>query len=69
MPLLTVVLILVAVGVVVTLLKRHGGKIVDEPYLTWIVWLILIATAIWLLQIIGVFDYFRAVPMPSMRGR
>lgn len=67
MPLLTVVIILICVGVIVTLLKRYGGRAIDQPYLTWIVWLILVVTAIWLLSVIGVFDYFRAVPMPTLR--
>ena len=67
MPLLTVVIILVCVGVIVTMLKRYCGRVIDEPYLTWVVYLILIATLVWLLSIIGVFDYFRAVPMPTLR--
>lgn len=66
-PLLTVILVLLAVGVLIKLLKMYGSKAVDEPYLTWIVWLVIVATAIWLLNIVGVLDYFRAVPMPTLR--
>jgi hypothetical protein len=69
MSLLAVIVVLICVGVVASLLKRHGGKVIDEPYLTWIIWLIVIATLVWLLNIIGVFDYFRTVPMPTLRGR
>lgn len=69
MPLLTVVLVLVVVGLAVTALKKYGAGRIDEPYLTWITWLIIVATALWLLNIIGVFDYFRAVPMPTLRGK
>jgi hypothetical protein len=69
MPLLTVIVVLLAVGILVTALQKYGGMLIAEPYLTWICWLIVIATAIWLLGIIGVFDYFRAVPMPTLHGR
>jgi hypothetical protein len=67
MPLLTVVIVLICVGVVVTLLQKYGEAWIAQPYLRWIIVLIVIATALWLLNIIGVFDYFRAVPMPSLR--
>ena len=67
MPLLTVIVVLVAVGILIHFLRLYGGRVIDEPYLTWILWLVVIATAIWLLQIVGVFDYFRAVPMPTLR--
>lgn len=67
MTLLAVILTLIAVGVVATLLQRYGGRVIDQPYLSWIIWLIIIATALWLLNVIGVFSYFSNVPMPTMR--
>lgn len=69
MPLLTVILVLVAVGIVIHLLNRYGGMVIDQPYLQWIIILVVIATALWLLNLVGVFDYFRAVPMPTLRGK
>ena len=56
-------------GIVCTALKRYGGLVIAEPFLTWIIWLIIIATVLWLLNLIGVWDYFRAVPMPTLRGK
>jgi len=69
MPLGPVLVMLIAVGIVVTLLNRFGGRAIDQPYLSWIVSLILIATALWLLQLLGVFDYVRTIPLPSLRGK
>jgi uncharacterized membrane protein (DUF485 family) len=67
MPLITVVLTLVTVGIVLFLLTKYGAQFMDPTILKVVWWLIVVCTIIWLLQLTGIFSYFANVPFPRVR--
>jgi hypothetical protein len=67
MPLITVVLTLVAVAIVLFLLMKYGGQVMDATILNIIWWIIVVCTVIWVLRLTGIFGYFENVPFPTVK--
>lgn len=61
MPLLTVVLILLAVGILVGLINKYGPPYVAPNIIQLINVVVIIACIIWLCKIFGVWQYLSGV--------
>jgi ABC-type dipeptide/oligopeptide/nickel transport system permease subunit len=61
MPLLTVVLILIAVGILLALVNKYGPPYVDGTILRIINIVVILAVIVWLLKIVGVWEYLSKV--------
>jgi hypothetical protein len=57
MPLITVVLVLIAVGVLLWLINRFGSPYIDGTILKILNAFVIIVVIIWLLRILGVWAY------------
>ena len=67
MDLLTFVATIIAVIIVCGALRRFGPKVwIDESFLGWLIWFIIIVTVLWALKVLGVFSYFSNVTMPHL---
>ena len=61
MPLLTVVLVLIVVGVLLTLVNKYGPPYIDPKILTLINIVVMVAVILWVLQVFGVWAYLSKV--------
>lgn len=61
MPLLTVVLVLAAVGIGLFCLKKYGASIIDAEIIKIINIVVIVAVVLWLLYLFGVMDYINTV--------
>jgi hypothetical protein len=61
MPLITVVLVLIAVGVLLWLINRFGSPYIDGTILKILNAFVIIVVIIWLLRILGVWAYLSKV--------
>ena len=61
MPLLTVVLILAAVGIGLLCLKKYGASIIDAELIKIINVVVIVAVVLWLLYLFGIMDYINAI--------
>jgi len=61
MPLLTVVLVLIVVGVLLMLVNRYGAAFIDGTMLKLINIVVIVAVILWLLKVFGVWDYLSKV--------
>ena len=61
MPLLTVVLVLLVVGILLALIENFGPPYLDATILRIIQFVVILATILWLLKIFGVWAYLGKV--------
>jgi hypothetical protein len=61
MPLLTVVLVLLVVGVLLALINYYGPPYVDAKFLRLINIVVVVAAVIWLLKVFGVWAYLSTI--------
>jgi hypothetical protein len=61
MPLLTIVLVLLVVGVLLALVNKYGPPYVDGGILRIINIVVIVAVVIWLLRVFGVWAYLSKV--------
>jgi len=61
MPLLTVVLVLIVVGVLLALVNRYGPPYIDIKFLRLINIVTIVAAIIWLAKVFGVWDYLTKI--------
>lgn len=61
MPLLTVVLVLLVVGVLLALINMYGPPYVDAKFIRLINIVAVVASILWLLKIFGVWAYLSRV--------
>lgn len=61
MPLLTIILVILAVGVLVALINKYGSPYIDTKFLWLINAVAIIGTIVWLLAVLGVWDYLRKI--------
>jgi hypothetical protein len=61
MPLLTIVIVLIVVGVLLALVNRYGPPYIDGKFVTFINVVCVIATIIWLLKVFGIWEYLSKV--------
>lgn len=61
MPLLVVVLVLIAVGVLLSLVNRLGPPYIAPSYIKLINIVSIIATVIWLAKVFGVWEYLTKI--------
>jgi len=61
MPLLTVVIVLLVVGVLLALVNNYGPPYVDGKMLRLINIVVIIAVILWLLRVFGVWNYMSQV--------
>jgi hypothetical protein len=61
MPLITVVLVLIAVGVLLALINTYGKAYIDATILRILNAFVIIVVIIWLLRILGVWAYLSKV--------
>ena len=61
MPILTIILVLLAVGALVALINNYGSPYVDAKFIKLINFVAIVGTIIWLLFILGVWDYLKRV--------
>jgi len=61
MPLITVILVLIVVGVVLTLVNRYGKEYIDATILRILNIFVIVVVIIWLLRILGVWAYLSKV--------
>jgi len=61
MPILVVVLVFVAIGILLTLLNKYGPPLIDPTILKILNAVIIIATLIWLLKVSGIWAYLARV--------
>jgi len=66
MPLLTVILVLIAVGVALYFFNTLPVPI-DPRFKQLINWIVIVAVVVWLLNLFGVFALFGAVKFPSLK--
>ena len=66
MSLLTVILILIAVGVAMYFFNTLPVPI-DARFKQLINWIVIIAVVLWLLNLFGIFALFGAVKFPSLK--
>lgn len=68
MNLLSLILVLVAVALIYGLLTKYGEKVgLNGTIIWWLGVVILVVTAIWLLNVFGIFDLVRRVPVPTAK--
>jgi len=68
MDLILLVVVLVVIGVLLSLLTKFGNEWMDPTIARILWWVIIIATVIWLLNVLGVLDYVRTVKVPTLRN-
>lgn len=61
MPLLTVILVLIVVGVLVAVVNKYGPEYIDVKFIRFINIVAVIATIIWLAKVFGVWDYLMTI--------
>jgi hypothetical protein len=61
MPLITVILVLIVVGVVLALINTYGSPYIDAPILRILNVFVVVVIIIWLLRILGVWAYLSKV--------
>lgn len=61
MPLLTVVLVLLVVGVLLAVINMYGSPYIDAKILKIINAVVIIAVILWLLRVFGVWAYISQV--------
>jgi len=61
MPLLTVVLVLIVVGVLLMLVNKYGPGYIAPFMLQLINIVVGVAVVLWLLKVFGVWDYIRQI--------
>ena len=58
--------VLIALAIIATMINRYGGKIIDEPWKTWLVYTIVIVGIVFILYAIGIFDMLGGMTMPRL---
>lgn len=61
MPLLTVIIVLLVVGVLLALINMYGPPYIDAKILKLINIVVIVAVIIWLLRVFGVWAYLTRV--------
>jgi len=61
MPLLQIILILLAVGIVMAVINMYGAPYVDARILKIINFVIIVVVVIWLLKVFGVWAYMSKI--------
>ena len=61
MPLLTIVLVLIVVGVLLALINKYGPPYIDGKFIAFINVACVVATVLWLLKVFGVWDYLAKI--------
>lgn len=61
MPLLTVVIVLLVVGVLLALINLYGRPYIDPKILTMINAVVVIACMIWILKVFGLWAYLSKI--------
>lgn len=61
MPLLTIVLVLIVVGVLLWLVNTYGRTVIDPKILTIINIVVVIAVVLWVLKAFGIWAYLSKV--------
>ena len=61
MPLITIILVLLVVGVVLALINKYGSAYVDATILRILNVFVIVVVIIWLLKILGVWEYLSKV--------
>ena len=61
MPVLTVILVLLAIGVLVALINKYGAEYVSPGFIKLINIVAIVATIIWLMKVFGVWEYLTSV--------
>jgi hypothetical protein len=61
MPLLTIILILLAVGVFLALINNYGKPYIDGKMLWIINAVVIIVVTVWLLKVLGVWAYLSKI--------
>jgi hypothetical protein len=61
MPLITVILVLIVVGVVLALINTYGRPYIDATILRILNVFVIVVVIIWLLKILGVWAYLSKV--------
>jgi hypothetical protein len=59
MPLLTIILVLLAVGVLLAVINLYGPPYIDPKFLKLINAVAVIGSIVWLLAVFGVWDYLK----------
>lgn len=67
MDLWTVLLAVIAAAIILGCLRKFGPRIgIDGTLLEIIWWIVVVVVVIWLLNVFGVIDAFKRIPMPRM---
>lgn len=61
MPLLVVILVVLAIGVLVALINKYGADYVDVKFIRLINILAIVGTILWLMKVFGVWDYLMKI--------
>lgn len=61
MPLLMILLVLIAVGVLLWLINTYGGQVIDPKMLKIINFVAILVVILWLLKVFGVWAYIAKV--------
>ena len=61
MPLLTVVIVLIVVGVLLALVNKYGPPFIDAKFIQLINIVTVVAAILWLLQVFGVWSYLSSI--------
>ena len=57
---------LIALALIATAINRHGSKVIDEPWRTWLIYAVVIVGVVFILWAIGVFDMLSGWQMPRL---
>lgn len=61
MPILTVILIFIAIGILLALVNKYGPPYIDPKFIWLINAVVFIATIVWLMKISGLWAYLSRV--------
>jgi hypothetical protein len=56
--------VLIALALIATAINRHGARVIDEPWRTWLIYAVVIVGLVFILYAIGVFDLLSGMPLP-----
>ena len=61
MPLLTIILVLLAVGVILAVINMYGAPYIDAKILKIINFVVVVIVIVWLLKVFGVWAYLTRI--------
>lgn len=61
MPILTVILVILAIGALVALINTYGPPYIDAKFIKLINVVAIIGVIIWIMAVFGVWDYLKRV--------